>query len=247
MVMLKLRKLLLLVVALALLTLHVPVMAQGGDRPEPVEVTLEAADGLLLVGDYYAAAPQEGEEAAPAVLLLHMLGSARIMWRPLIPSLAEAGYAVLAVDMRGHGDTRGARDWPLAEQDVQAWLDWLRAQEGIDPARLNVVGASIGANLALRGMANDPALITAVALSPGLDYYGVTTEDALSVIGKRPVYLVTGQGDRSSAESVRALAGQLTGEGLVRFYDTFAHGTALLPEQDTLAPSIIHWLEWHNR
>lgn len=243
----KLRKMTMLVVALALLSLHVPVMAQGGDAPEPVEVTLEAADGLLLVGDYYAAAPQEGEDAAPAVLLLHMLNSSRIMWRLLIPPLTEAGYAVLAVDMRGHGDTRGARDWPLAEQDVQAWLDWLRAQDGVDPARLNVVGASIGANLALRSMANDPALVTAVALSPGLDYRGVTTEDALATIGRRPVYLVVGQGDRSSADSVRALAGQLAGEGLVRFYDSFEHGTSLLLEQDTLAPSIVHWLEGYNR
>ncbi|MBN2471639.1 MAG: alpha/beta fold hydrolase [Anaerolineae bacterium] len=242
-----LRKMALLVVALALLPGHGLALAQGGETPEPVEVTLEAADGLLLVGDYYAAAPQAGEEAAPAVLLLHMLGSARIMWRPLVPALAEAGYAVLAVDMRGHGETRGARDWPLAEQDVQAWLDWLRAQEGIDPARLNIVGASIGANLALRGMANDAEIVTAVALSPGLDYQGVTTEDALATIAKRPVYLVVGQRDRSSAESVRALAGQLAGAGMARFFDSFEHGTSLLLEQDTLAPSIVGWLEWHNR
>lgn len=217
----------------------------GGEPVEAVEVTLAASDGLTLVGDYYAV-PSEDEAGAPAVLLLHMLGSNRIMWAPLIPQLTEAGYSVLAVDMRGHGATGGERDWPLAEGDVQAWLDWLREQPGVDAARLNVVGGSIGGNLALRGMANDPQVITAVALSPGLDYRGVTTEDALAAIEARPVYLVAGQGDRYSADSVRVLAGQMQGAGLMRMFDSAAHGTNLLPEQPTLGPSVVAWLDWHN-
>ena len=241
------RKLLMGLVLVALVIPLMGVVAQDGGEVEPVEVTVEAADGLALVGDYYAVAPLEGEEDAPAVLLLHMLGSMRLLWNPLIPELTGAGYAVLAVDMRGHGDTGGAQDWPLAEADVQVWLDWLRAQEGIDPDRVSLIGASIGSNLALRGMANDAAVVTAVALSPGLDYRGVTTEDALETIGKRPVYLVAGQSDRYSADSVRTLGAAIRGDGLVRFFDSSQHGTSLLMEQPTLGRSIVAWLDWHNR
>lgn len=234
-----------MVVVLALALGSGLALAQDGEGIEPVEVSLDAADGLTLVGDYYAVSSDD-EAGVPAVLLLHMLGSNRTLWAPLIPELSEAGYTVLAVDMRGHGATGGAQDWPLAEADMQAWLDWLREQPGVDGDRLNVVGASIGANLALRGMANDSQVVTAVALSPGLDYRGVTTEDALATIDGRPVYLVAGQGDRYSADSVRTLTGQIQGDGLMRLFDSAVHGTTLLPEQTTLGPSIVAWLDWHN-
>jgi len=219
------------------------VLAQGG---EAVGVEIEASDGLVLVGDYYA--PLEAEEGgAPAVLLLHQLSSTRRAWADLIPLLPEAGYGVLAVDMRGHGATRGSQDWPLAEQDLHLWLDWLRAQEGIDPARLNIIGASIGSNLALRGMAGDEAVVTAIALSPGLDYRGVTTEDALETIDRRPVMLVAGQSDYESANSVRELGLLLKGDSLMRLYATSTHGTAMLADRPTLMPLIVNWLEEHNR
>ena len=178
-----------------------PALAQGGTG-EVVQVAAE--DGLALVGDYYAPAGEALDAGAPGVLLLHMLNSNRAAWAGLIPPLQEAGYAVLAVDMRGHGQTGGRADWPLAEADVQTWLDWLRAQEGVDPARLSLVGASIGANLALRGMANDPDVLTAVALSPGLDYRGVTTADAIATIDDRPVMLVAGQGDTCQRPDAQA-------------------------------------------
>ncbi|GAB4572284.1 MAG: hypothetical protein Kow0077_11290 [Anaerolineae bacterium] len=244
-----------MILALALSAgLLIPVLAataQGdgpADLPSAEPVTLAAsADGLTLVGDFYPALPvDEQETAAPAVLLLHMLGSDREAWAPLIPALHEAGYAVLAVDMRGHGETGGAQDWPLAEQDVADWLAWLRAQDGVDAERVNLVGASIGANLALRGLANDDTVVTAVALSPGLDYRGVTTEDAVAAV-TRPLMLVAGQGDRYSAESVRALGAALQGAGLVRFYASGLHGTQFLPQEPSLEALIIHWLDWQNR
>ena len=207
---------------------------------------MAAEDGLALVGDYYAPADEALDAGAPGVLLLHMLGSDRTAWADLIPPLQEAGYAVLAVDMRGHGQTGGRADWPLAEADVQTWLDWLRDQEGVDPARLSLVGASIGANLALRGMANDPDVLTAVALSPGLDYRGVTTADAIATIDDRPVMLVAGQGDTTSALTLKQLTQALNGDTLVRLYASRAHGTQLFAAQPDLGDAIVAWLDGHS-
>lgn len=234
------------VIGLVLLVGMLPAggaLAQGG---EGLEVRIEASDGLALVGDYYAP-PEAGEGGAPAVLLLHQLSSTRRAWAELVPLLSEAGYGVLAVDMRGHGATRGSQDWPLAEEDLHLWLEWLRAQDGIDPARLSIVGASIGSNLALRGMAGDEAVVTAIALSPGLNYRGVTTEDALETIDRRPVMLVAGQSDYESANGVRQLGLLLKGDSLMRLYATSTHGTAMLADQPTLMPLIVSWLEEHNR
>jgi pimeloyl-ACP methyl ester carboxylesterase len=229
----------LLILAVAAL----PVLAQGG---EGQAVQVEAEDGLSLVGDYYAPSGEVPEMGAAGVLLLHMLGSNRASWADLIPPLQEAGYAVLAVDMRGHGQTGGPIDWPLAETDVQTWLDWLRAQEGVDPARVSLVGASIGSNLALRGMANDPDVLTAVALSPGLDYQDVTTQDAIEAIDDRPVMLVAGQGDTYSAQTIKQLTQGVGGEALTRLYASRAHGTQMFATQPDLIDLIVAWLDWQT-
>ncbi len=223
---------------MALVGAALPAYAQG--TPQPQRVTLNAPDGLTLVGTF-ASAPESG--SAPAVLLLHMLGSNKESWGPLTPTLLDAGYAVLAVDMRGHGETGGPVDWPKAEQDVQLWIDWLRTQPGVDMDRVSLVGASIGSNLALRGMANDPGVVTAVALSPGLDYRDVTTSDAVQTIGTRPVFLVAAHGDAYSDDSVKQLGLLATGDTLIRLYGGSAHGTALFAVEDDLAPLIVNWLD----
>ncbi|NJL58071.1 hypothetical protein HC928_25350 [bacterium] len=62
--------------------------AQETTESIPSEVVnIEAADGLILVGDFYLS---NAEEPAPAVLLLHMLGSDRNAWRQLIPELTAS-------------------------------------------------------------------------------------------------------------------------------------------------------------
>lgn len=215
-------------------------------EPEPQPVTLDAPDGLTLVGSYYAPTAA-GDQDAPAILLLHQAASRKEAWYPVIAPLLDAGYGVLTVDQRGHGRTGGKAVMPAMEQDVQLWLDWLREQPGIDPNRLNLMGASIGANLALRGMANDPDVVTAIALSPGLNYMEATTEDAITSIGERPVYLVAAQGDEYSAQTVRRLASIAQGDTLLRIYTRNVHGTGLFMIEDDLTPSIVSWLDIHNR
>ncbi|MCA9903078.1 MAG: alpha/beta fold hydrolase [Anaerolineae bacterium] len=206
-------------------------------------VTAEAHDGLTLVGEFYAST----NEPAPAVLLLHMLGSRRSAWQPLIPWLSDAGYNVLAVDLRGHGETQGAQDWPAAERDVETWLDWLGEQPSVMPDRIAIVGASIGANLALNGCAFDERCITTVALSPGLDYRGVVTEPAVSDgLAERSALLVASQRDAYSADSVKMLTTEASGELGLQLYPGSAHGTALLGAADApVIPLILNWLAAH--
>jgi alpha-beta hydrolase superfamily lysophospholipase len=231
-----------LVTLIALLLAALPVMAQEGPQPQRVEIT--ASDGWVLVGDLTLPA-DTGETGAPAVLLMHMYNDSRQAWADLVDPLLDAGYAVLAIDLRGHGDTGGARDWELAQQDTQAWVDWLRTQPGVDPARISLIGGSIGSNLALRGMAADEAIVTAIALSPGLDYYGVTTEDAVTAI-RGPIFIATALLDGQSSAGVKILAGKVKGDALIRYYSGFMHGTDLLAVPDMI-PLIISWLDLYNQ
>jgi pimeloyl-ACP methyl ester carboxylesterase len=146
--------------------------AQDTVLAEPQRVEVAAEDGLMLVGDFYALATDTDVEL-PTVLLMHQNQSNRQSWEPLIGPLLEAGFNVLTVDLRAHGETGGARDWEAALEDVQTWLDWLREQPTVRDSGIATVGASIGSNLALVGCANDPTCVTAIALSPGVDYFGI--------------------------------------------------------------------------
>ncbi len=221
-------------------------VASGGDVgsvPFPAEEPFEVAadDGLRLRGTLYRAAV----EPAPAVLLLHMLGGRSADWLPLITPLQQAGYTALAMDLRGHGSTHGAQDWELARQDVAVMLAALRAVDGVDAERVGVVGASIGANLALTGCAADTLCRTAVLLSPGLDYHGVTTEGPLAALGERPVLIVASSEDRESADSSRTLDGLAQGEHQLILYDGAGHGTRMFGPQPGLVQTILDWLRAH--
>lgn len=210
--------------------------------PQPVSINAE--DGLTLTGDLYRPSIIDAD-GAPSVLLLHMLRSQRNAYEPLIPSLLAEGYIVLNVDLRGHGATGGQEDWDLALIDVENWLAWLGEQDGVRKDALAVIGASIGANLALIACANTEACITVIALSPGFDYRGVMpTASIADGLADKSVLLVASQEDTYSADSIKHMFGQAYGDVSARLYTGRSHGTQLfaarLPDVTHL---IVGWLD----
>ena len=72
--------------------------AQTDTTLQPQKIQDEAVDGLMLTGDYYAAAADGVPDTGlPAVLLMHEFYAARSVWRPLINPLLDAGYHVLGM------------------------------------------------------------------------------------------------------------------------------------------------------
>ena len=206
-----------------------------------VREEIEASDGLNLVGTYYA--PIDIPPPWPGVILLHMLGRDRSSWDDYARQLTRAGYAVFALDMRGHGDTGGAMDWDLAENDIQQVWNNLSTKTDIDPDRMALVGASIGANMALVAGANEAGVRTVVLLSPGLDYAGVKTEAAMVTYGDRPVLIVASQEDTYAADSSRNLEEAAIGEVRLVMYQDAGHGTHMLAGDTGLGELIIDWLD----
>jgi alpha-beta hydrolase superfamily lysophospholipase len=236
-----------IVLMLILLLMGSLTIAQAELTPQRVEVT--APDEQILVGDFYAAAdaPQGG---APAVLLMHMNNGRRAEWEPLLQPLLDAGYNVLNVDLRGFGESSGQRNWESAVTDVQLWLDWLREQPGVNPDQIATIGGSIGSNLALLGCANDAGCVTAIALSPGLDYYGLKPETFLKDgLKERSALLIASHSDRESSVGVRQMASAATNDIGMRLYPGSLHGTTLLTgsKAASVIPLIIGWLDEHMR
>ena len=97
-------------------------------------ITLQTADDVGLVADFYPASADLAE--APVVIMLHMLNSNRAAYEPLIPDLNAAGYSLLNIDMRGHGDSGGAQIWDATIADMQSWVGWLEEGRHLGEAGL---------------------------------------------------------------------------------------------------------------
>lgn len=118
----------------------VPAVAWGTAEP----LWLHTADGQALGAWFF-----DGRPGRPVVILLHGNGGNRTATLPQAELLASAGYPVLAVTLRAHGDSTGeVNDFGLsARRDVVA------AVEGVETHRpgtpVVVWGRSLGAAAAL--------------------------------------------------------------------------------------------------
>lgn len=100
-----------------------------------------------------------------AVVLSHGAGSTRDAVLAHAAVLADAGYGVLLVDARGHGESTGeAMDlgW-WGERDLAAAVDALAAMPDVDAARIGLVGLSMGAEESLGAAGVDPRVRAVVA------------------------------------------------------------------------------------
>jgi len=110
-------------------------------------VRLTASDGVQLAGSYW---PGAGPDS-PAILLLHGIDASREQMARHAAWLHGLGYAVLAIDFRGHGGSGAvARSFGLNEaRDAAAALAFLRASA--PRRRVAVIGISLGGAAALLG------------------------------------------------------------------------------------------------
>jgi pimeloyl-ACP methyl ester carboxylesterase len=96
-------------------------------------------DGITL------AVHDEGE--GPAVLLLHGFPDSSQVWRNQVPSLVDAGFRVIAPDLRGFGES----DKPEAVDDyrvTRSLADVVAILDALGVERAHVVGHDWGAGLA---------------------------------------------------------------------------------------------------
>jgi alpha-beta hydrolase superfamily lysophospholipase len=170
-------------------------------------ITVKTIDEVTIVGDWVTAPTTVG-----AVILLHSMPLNRKSWLGFQTTLAKIGLASLAIDLRGHGESlqgpEGAsidfRNFSDEEHetslyDVIAAYDWV-GRRGIDPERITLAGASVGANLAIRMLAEEPRIRGAVLLSPGRSYQGMNAVfDVESILPHQALWMAASEGDDQEA------------------------------------------------
>ncbi len=215
-------------------------VAQTGEQMKK-EITIAASDGVKIAADFYDSNSTSG------VLLVHMMPAAKESWNAFAQQLQKNNFKALAIDLRGHGKSEfgpnGFLDFTDAEhqkgiKDVEAGIKFLREQGA---GKISIVGASIGANLALQ-FADKNEIASVVLLSPGLNYRGVDVSEISSPATKN-IFLVASKDDEYSAESSQQIFQNLTISGKkIKIYERAGHGTNMFSEKD-LAGLILEWLE----
>jgi pimeloyl-ACP methyl ester carboxylesterase len=94
------------------------------------------------------------------VILAHDIGACRAAELSLALELQERGFEVLALDLRGHGESGGSRaTYGLHEKrDVIAAFDFLSARHGRRLDRVGAFGAGTGAHAVVLAAADRPGL-----------------------------------------------------------------------------------------
>jgi alpha-beta hydrolase superfamily lysophospholipase len=118
------------------------------------DLTLTTRDGVNLSA-WYVPAVKDG---APTVVLAHGLLGSKVGMLRFVPWLHDAGYNVLLLDFRGHGesDPRPSSIGPDEVMDIQAVLDWLDL-EGAGDAVAGL-GLSLGASALVNTAVQDERL-----------------------------------------------------------------------------------------
>lgn len=129
------------------------------------DVRFPARGGDVQIAGWYIPRPSAGR----ALVLVHGKDSSRASefggdFVDFAAELRERGFAVLMIDMRGHGQSDDSRySFGLNEQrDIMGAVDWLKGR-GFRPGSVGVLGVSMGAAASILATAADPDIGALVA------------------------------------------------------------------------------------
>lgn len=135
-------------------------------------VSFVTRDGALIHADLYGAGDH-------GVVLAHGGRFDKESWRQQVPHLVGAGFRVLAIDLRGYGESRAPAGSSPDEGDRH--LDVLGAVEYLREAgatTVSVVGASMGGDYAAEAAEADPDEIDRLVLLAAGAYTPLVTTKA---------------------------------------------------------------------
>ena len=215
------------------------VTTEEGDGKD---IILTTSDGIQLAARLYA--PESLNSDTAVLILLHEAYRDRSSWDGFRIAALENGYAVITLDLRGHGQSGGDLVFDEAmDHDIDVVLDWISASPDLNVDRVAIAGASVGANLALRAGARHPQIKSLVLLSPGMMYWEIAIDSAILDYDRRPLLLVASEGDAYSATSVQRLNEIGRGYDKLVIYPSAGHGTEMIRGQPDLTPLMLDWFQ----
>ncbi|WP_323035688.1 alpha/beta hydrolase family protein [Pararhodobacter sp.] len=180
----------------------VPIIAALAVTPALADETVVTLEG----GVVGTLSMPDGDGPFPAVLMLHGFGSSRDevggMYATEASALADIGIASLRIDFRGFGQSAGDTGHHTVDRqngDAAVGLAALMTTDGVDAARIGVLGFSFGGGAAIQLAAANPEAVRSLVTWSSVADYDV---DFLQSLGQ-PTF------DRAAAR--RASSGSIWG------------------------------------
>ena len=218
-------------------------------------VSFKTPDGFTIFGAWFTSNRQTGRR--PAVVLIHPYDQNLGIWIPFVPELTDAGYHVLAYDVRGHGRSTfhnevyfprsrfQIEDLNRMPLDVEGAVGWLMRRADVDATRIGLVGAALGANIAYVSSGTNADVKTSVVISL------VTRLRQDVLLGAdvpdfkpRSILYMASHGDGYTFTSSELLARGTQQPVRVIGYQGTANGLALL-DNPVARAEILLWLRTH--
>jgi len=225
--------------------------AKNPGAASSTDVEMTTTDGIKITGTFYNAG---NANDAPGILLVHQLGKDRSTYSDFQKALAEKGFMSLAIDLRGHGGSTQngtlefgkftKEEWMKAANDIDSGIEYLMSQTS---AGIGIVGASIGANLAVIAVSEAKSsgkqypVDAIVLLSPGLNYHGIQPLLYARGLEKIPVLVVSAENDKQSYPGSQSMSQAARG-GELKTVSGQVHGTDMFKEIPGIPQEIIDWL-----
>lgn len=213
---------------------------------QQLEVNLITSDDVPLAGFYIPGSLPYG------AVLLHMMPADKSSYNDFASKLSGLGLHVLAIDLRGHGESGGGNYQEFTDEqhqksifDVMATVEYLRKQN--PNMAVGFVGASIGASLAMQyAAANDSAFL--LLLSPGLKYRGIETGPMAAALPESlPVYFVSAvddqrvEGNSSQTETLFNFCASQNKQ--IKIMRQGGHGTDILRNNSDFENNLVEWVK----
>ena len=231
------------------------------EEPELImqEMTFTTKDNVTISGSWIGADGSESASAkSPAVILVHDYGLDRRDWGIFIPDLVEHGLRVLAIDLRGHGQsiaagTRQGGDYSFGTSssflstgllDLQGALQWLKKRKDVNAKAISLIGVGAGGDLAYIAarQLGRRKIRSAVVISPSLS--ALTEGTFIADSPARAVLFCVSSGDSSGSSMMAAesLSNFTDSPKKVLIYTSNAHGLSMFYKHPEIAQEILTWL-----
>ncbi len=222
------------------------------------DITVQSTDGFSIKANFEY--PKvKGQKEFATVVLLHSLGYSSQWWETLPKELLNCGYAVLKIDLRGHGKSvynsklvrtswKSMTNAAYAKypEDVVKVIDYVKSENTKKVFFNNwaIVGADIGASTAV--LAADKISYkpkTIVMLSPVINTRGLFIPVNLANLNNVDIFAINGTDDPTGAEAAVYLKRFAQAAFATYTSEAKSTGMIMLKNDTSLAKIIASWIK----
>jgi dienelactone hydrolase len=220
-------------------------------------VTITTDDGIKLKCTYY---PLSQNKAA-GVILLPDTRCNRMNFDSVPRKLNEAGFAVLAMDLRYRdiiAKTKSRKDaistiqkqdlMALVNYDVKSGIIFLSNKNEVDPKRIGLIGTSLGSRIGIiSGPKYDLKALVLISLSGEVAFPNYKPiKQILADYGEKPILFMTAKkdwgGNGKAAEHNKKYYEWKNGKKELKIWSGAGHGVEILKKNES-TKFVISWLK----